>query len=96
MHSKNSVLIASKSGNLNILQFLEKQKGNYWHCVDKNGNTGLHIACKKGHPLDVIESLCRKIDANSRNYLGQTPFMLSCMFSQIQIVKWLVECNRSN
>lgn len=90
--TKSAVLSASKSGNLQILQFLEKQEGMNWSSFDeKNGNNGLHIACKKGHPLAVFEILCRKIDLNSRNFQGQTPFMLACKFARFQIIKRFLE-----
>lgn len=86
IYAKKAVLIASKSGNFPILQFLEKQEKVNWKLVDKNGNNGLHIACTNGHPLEVIELLCRTIDVNARNNLGQTPFMLACKFAQFHLV----------
>ena len=63
---------------------------------DANGDTPLHIACKKGN-FDIVDLFCHYakdkdgIDIKTRNKYGQTPLHLACENGNIDIVRLLCD-----
>ena len=57
---------------------------------DSNGETLLHIACKKGH-INVVQCLVeKKCDIDNRNRSGKTPIHIACEAGNLDIVELLL------
>ena len=46
-------------------------------CINEEGLTSLHVACKKGHIGIAMKLIESKADVNCRDYDGRTPLMVS-------------------
>ncbi|KIX06079.1 uncharacterized protein Z518_04053 [Rhinocladiella mackenziei CBS 650.93] len=90
---KAPVHYAARSGTLDGLQALEKQ-GAKFDIKDKDGNTVLHHAVRnvRRAPEILLYLLERKsVDINTRNRLGETPFLCAVRRGSVEAVKTLVK-----
>ena len=64
-------------------------------CRDSDGNTSLHMACRKKGNLTVIQYLINEchFDPMSKNYHGNTPLHLACKNKNMHVIRYLInEC----
>ena len=61
------------------------------HCCNKDGNTALHLACRKGC-TDIVSFILKevKINLNTKNKEGCTPLMLTSLNNH-RIIRLLIE-----
>ena len=80
---------ACKSGNLELVQYLEALGINL-NVQNDRGRTPFHNACTYGH-LDIVKHLVPLIDFNIPDKNGTTPFHFACQSGNLQLVKYFVE-----
>ena len=94
-HGRNSVHIASRNGNLRILQWLH-QEGAAFNADGPQGDNAFHLACWNGH-VKVMDFLYNRafVDAKSKNDEGLSPAHVAARRGHIGALKWLA-CNGMN
>ncbi|KAL9666396.1 hypothetical protein QQ045_000726 [Rhodiola kirilowii] len=84
-----SLHLAAWSGNLEVLNYLCKNKADIGACaMDDMG--AIHFACQKGH-LDVVKALVSfGVSIKSYTRKGMTPLHFAAQGSHMELVKYLV------
>ncbi len=89
-------LVASHSGQINVLRFLANLESCDIHCTTQETKlNALHFAASKGH-LAVIKYLSSvlKLDPFKKDLTGQTAVHTAALYGYIDIVRWFIEdCN---
>jgi ankyrin repeat protein len=77
--------------NFLIIKYLIKRGANP-EATDINGNTLLHIQCKRGN-LKNAKYLIQhyNADVSTKNRKGQTPLHLACYYNNSKLVKFLIQ-----
>ena len=86
MFSTKSKLLSEFLANDNITP-------DFYNAQDVDGNTPLHLACKKGH-VEIVQTLlahskARSIEVATENHNGITPLQLACLHGHCKIVRLL-------
>ena len=85
MHSSNS------DNNLEVLRFLHEELHCNTHASNCEGQTALHISCRRGS-LKLVEYLLdiAKLDPNVKDNSGSTPLMFTPL-DQYEVVRMLIQ-----
>ena len=85
MHSSNS------DNDLEVLRFLHEELHRNTHAPNCEGQTALHISCRRGS-LKLVEYLLDRaeLDPNVKDNTGSTPFMLTPL-GQYEVVRMLIQ-----
>ena len=89
--------IAARDGKLGILQLVARQ-GVSMECLDKNGDSPLHLASAEGH-LDCVEFIVKSLPnstlrKNVNNY-GETPESLASKNLRFECMNYFAFLNRA-
>ena len=81
----------NKHGYLNVVQYLLSLPSVDPMCIDKYGNTPLHMACKHGY-LTVVQYLLSlpSVDPTCIDKYGNTPLHVACKHGYFNMVKYLL------
>ena len=88
---ETALMIASKEGHFDIVEYLVENYGNIDNRVDFGNETPLIFASQNNH-LEIVEFLISKCaDMNVQDYSGFTALMWASVMGYFDIVKILVE-----
>jgi len=89
-HNNNALILASKSGHLDIVNALVAKEANV-NAVNSYGHTALIIASYFGH-LDIVNALVAvpDINVNAANEDGQTALITASKSGHLEIVNALI------
>eukprot|EP00833_Pecoramyces_ruminatium_P010064 jgi/Orpsp1_1/1184096/evm.model.c7180000087991.1 len=78
------------NGLVNTVKILLDHE-SYMECLDKYGNSILHIACELGY-IEIIKYILeKKILNNCKNNNYKTPFQIACQKGYIDIIKLMLQ-----
>uniref|UniRef100_A0A7N0UG70 Uncharacterized protein n=1 Tax=Kalanchoe fedtschenkoi TaxID=63787 RepID=A0A7N0UG70_KALFE len=88
-HSRTPLHLAAWSGQLEVVNYLCKNKADVGACaMDDMG--AIHFACQKGH-VDVVKTLVSfGVSVKSYTRKGMTPLHFAAQGSHMELVKYLV------
>ncbi|XP_067685531.1 serine/threonine-protein phosphatase 6 regulatory ankyrin repeat subunit A-like [Haliotis asinina] len=85
------VLQSAYYGKREVFDVLVKQ-GADLSVVDKNGDSILHLACRRGNVEMVNDILTQKfVDINTKGYMGMPPVLLAVCFFNREVFEFLVK-----
>ncbi|ORX44704.1 ankyrin [Piromyces finnis] len=84
--NENALIIACKSGNLEIIDLLLSRSIDFNH-INNNGDSALSLACKLQN-LDIVNKLLsiKGINIDTVNNEGNTPFLIACKDNNTKII----------
>ena len=83
------------NGHVNVVTYLVEHGANI-HLQDKNGDTCLHCAAKKGH-VEVVSNLLALGAKEKQNYKRLTPLLVASNYCKIEMVEYFIkraECTK--
>jgi ankyrin repeat protein len=84
---ENAVLLACKSGNLALVQWLHSLRVNL-HLKDTCGQTALFYASSQGH-THLVPWLCQHLPVNDTTHHGSTPLLQACRYGHLDTARCL-------
>ena len=84
------VQIACKVGNLKLVKALACKNVN---CIDGDGDTPLHLACREKH-LEIVQFLTleKHCSQELQNKKGELPLHVACSHGSLELVKLVSDC----
>ena len=83
------LMVTCSNGHVNIATYLVEHGANI-HLQDKNGDTCLHYAVKRGH-VKVVRKLLALGAKEKQNYKRLTPLLVASNHCKIEMVKYFIK-----
>lgn len=86
------VFEAARTDNIPVLMEAVRGYTNYvWYRETNSGDTLLHVSARNGAQLSSIFLYACGLDFDSKNFSGETPFLLAGYSGNLQLVEYMVD-----